>query len=80
MDYLSIFLAGVVLGLFASVMVLVVILAHPARPGWRSHGYQPFPSSDPTPPPPAPKVAQMPVHEAGIVAYQFLGVTGEEQA
>jgi hypothetical protein len=80
MDYLSIFLAGAMLGLFAGAMVLVVILAHPGRPGWQSNGYQPLAMPGPVPAPPGPKVAQMPVHEAGIVAYQFLGVTGEEQA
>lgn len=79
MDYVSIFLAGIILGIFACVVLYALIVAHPVR-RWKSHGYQPLAMPGPVPAPPGPKIAQMPVVEAGIVAYQFLGVTGEEQS
>jgi hypothetical protein len=71
MDYLSIFLAGVVLGIFVCMTLYALIVAfRPTPPTMygRRRAVEP-----------PPNMAQMPVHEAGIVAYQFLGVTGEEQ-
>lgn len=78
MDYVSIFLAGVVLGIFACVTLYALIVAHPGRPGWDLPATRREPPPMPSVAPP--NMAQMPVHEAGIVAYQFLGVTGEEQS
>lgn len=69
MDYLSIYLAGIATGLFACLMLYALIVAFRPTPVTMYHRRKETP----------PNMAQMPVHEAGIVAYQFLGVTGEEQ-
>lgn len=72
MDYISIYLAGVATGLFfCAVLGTLLVAFRPTPP--TMHGRRKLVQWEP------PEVAQMPVHEAGIVAYQFLGVTGEEQ-
>lgn len=73
MDYVSIFLAGMILGIFVCVTLYALIVAFRSQPA--SHGFYIADCTFTAPP----NMAQMPVHEAGIVAYQFLGVTGEEQ-
>lgn len=72
MDYLICILIGLMLGIFACVVLYALIVAFRPTPP-TMHGRRKLVQWDP------PEVAQMPVHEAGVVAYQFLGVTGEEQ-
>lgn len=78
MNYLVCIL-GMILGIFACMALYALIMVFRSPPsgvGWQTHRAQMYGDHYPIPPP---EVAQMPVHEAGIVAYQFLGVTGEEQ-
>ncbi|WP_172172100.1 hypothetical protein [Paraburkholderia elongata] len=69
MLYLIALLAGAILGIFACTLLCGVFLAFRPTPPTLYGRRKPAP----------PEVAQMPVVEAGCVAYQFLGVTGEEQ-
>jgi hypothetical protein len=71
MDYVSIFLAGVMLGIVACLVLFGLIVAFRPTPP-TMHGRRKLVQWGP------PEVAKMPVVEAGIVAYQFLGVTGLE--
>jgi len=72
MIYVACILIGMILGIFACVSLYVMIVAFRPTPP-TMHGRRKLVQWEP------PEVAQVPVHEAGIVAYQFLGVTGEEQ-
>jgi hypothetical protein len=69
--YLYIYLAGIATAIFPFAMVYALILAFRTPPPTR------YGRRKTTVPP---NMAQVPVVEAGIVAYQFLGVTGEEQS
>lgn len=71
MDYLSIYIAGVVTGLFFAAVLLSLLVAFRPTPP-TMHGRRKLVQWEP------PEVAQMPVVEAGCVSYQFLGVTGYE--
>lgn len=71
MTYLICILTGMILGIFACVVLYALIVAFRPTPP-TMHGRRKLVQWDP------PEVA-MPVVEAGCVSYQFLGVTGEEQ-
>jgi hypothetical protein len=68
--YLYIYLAGIATAIFPFAMVYALMLAFRAPPPTMHGRRKTVP----------PNMAQVPVVEAGIVAYQFLGVTGEEQS
>jgi hypothetical protein len=64
--------------LVGSIVLLILLLAFRPEPQWKSHGYQPLAMPGPEPAPRGPKVAQMPVVEAGCVSYQWINLTGIE--
>jgi hypothetical protein len=73
MDYVICILIGLMLGIFACVMIYALLVAFRPTPP-TMHGRRKLVQWEP------PEVAQMPVVEAGSIRYEFLGQTGEERA
>lgn len=70
MDYLSILLAGVILGIFACLVLFGLIVAFRPTPP-TMYGRRRVVE-------PPPNMAQMPVVEAGSISYQWINLTGLE--
>lgn len=73
MDYVICILTGLMLGIFVCVMIYALVVAlRPTPP--TMHGRRKLVQWDP------PEVAKMPVVEAGCVSYEFINLTGLEDA
>lgn len=72
MTYLICILTGMILGIFACVVLYALIVAFRPTPP-TMHGRRKLVQWDP------PEVAQIPVVEAGSISYEFINLTGLEE-